>query len=237
MKSTNKPVIILVNPQMGENIGAAARAMLNFGIDDLRIVNPRDGWPNHKAEEMSAGAIDVINNAQIFEKLEDAVKDIEFLYATTIRKRDMVKPVISSAELSNNIKHNIKIGFIFGGEKSGLSNKDITIADNILTIPVGKEYTSLNLAQSVAIICYEWLKTIDNKNHDFGVDRDLAKKESVMLFLDHLLSELEESNFFKVDEKKAKMTDNIVNIFTRIGLTEQEVRILRGVIRGLGEST
>ena len=154
-----KPTIILVAPQLGENIGSAARVMLNFGCKDLRIVNPRDGWPNPKAVDMSKGAKQVIYDAKIFNSLADACHDIKYLYATTARPRDMVKKVFTPKKCVQKIveasKSGDKSAIMFGPERTGLNNDYITLADAIVSIPVSDEYASLNLAQAVSVLCYE----------------------------------------------------------------------------------
>src|SRR5262249_51708592 len=144
------PAIILVRPQMGENIGAAARIMLNFGFTDLRLVAPRDGWPNEQAIKMSSGATEKIN-LQVFENFEDAISDLNFLYATTARQRDMNKEVVTPAEISPTAK----TGIVFGPERTGLENSEISLCDKLVAIPVNPDFASLNLAQSVAVICYQ----------------------------------------------------------------------------------
>ena len=227
-----KPAIILVKPQMGENIGAAARVMLNFGLKDLRIVTPRDGWPNPKAVDMAAGAKSVIKDAKIFDSLEEAVADLKFLYATTARPRDMVKEVINPYECGELLRSNKPAGVIFGGEKSGLSNSDIVLADKIVSIDVSDEYGSLNLAQSVGVICYEFFS---KKSKSAKAKPNVAPKKDINEALKHLEQELEIKGFFKVKEKKKGMLDNINNIFTRAEITKQEAQTIRGIIRSLAK--
>jgi tRNA/rRNA methyltransferase len=251
----NHPTIILVSPQLGENIGAAARCMLNFGLTDLRIITPRDGWPNPKAVDMAKGAGEVIKNAKIFQSLADATFDITKLYATTARTRDMEKPVYTANEAAEAIiKNSGKSAIMFGAERSGLSNEDITLADGICVIPVAPIYTSLNLAQAVNIICYEWFinkqteknrhaefisashlesKEIPKQVQDDEINPQLATKEDIAKMFEHLESELDKTDFFKVADKRPKMVVNIRNIFSRNNLTQQEVRTLRGIIKSL----
>jgi tRNA/rRNA methyltransferase len=254
----NHPTIILVSPQLGENIGAAARCMLNFGLTDLRIITPRDGWPNPKAVDMAKGAGEVIKNAKIFQSLADANSDITKLYATTARTRDMEKPVYTANEVAEAIiKNSGKSAIMFGAERSGLSNEDITLADGICVIPVAPIYTSLNLAQAVNIICYEWFintnykqneqsrhtefisassstsKEIPKQVQDDEINPQLATKEDIAKMFEHLESELDKTDFFKVADKRPKMVVNIRNIFSRNNLTQQEVRTLRGIIKSL----
>ncbi len=232
---------------MGENIGAAARVMLNFGLRNLRIVSPRDDWPNPKAVEMAVGAVGVLDNALIFDSLEEVVADINYIYATTARPRDMVKPVVNlpdfPAELADKGGQDVKSGIMFGAEKSGLSNEEVVFADKILTIPVGDEYPSLNLAQAVGVVCYEISRfschsaVSKASEQDGGTGRTThpSSKEELVHLFNHLEEELDNKGFFKVIEKRQKMTDNIRNIFSRAELTEQEIRTLRGIIRSLTE--
>lgn len=226
------PAIILIRPQIGENIGAAARVMLNFGMRDLRIVAPRDGWPNEKALDMAVGAAGLVEKAKIYNSLEDAVSDIRFLLAATARKRDMEKPVISSKQAGFLLREKLfKCGIIFGPERTGLSNDDMIMADNIVTIPVNVNYTSMNLAQSIAILCYEWF-SCDASATKTKKEKPAPKKDMSALFK-HLEQELDKSAFFRVPEKRRKTWENIRTTFQRTNMTAQEVRTLRGVIRSL----
>ncbi|MDA0780720.1 MAG: RNA methyltransferase [Rickettsiales bacterium] len=230
----DKPVIILIAPQLGENIGAAARGMLNFGLTDLRIVNPRDGWPNPKAVDMAKGAKDVIKKARIFTSLKDATHDITRLYATTARTRDMVKKVYDARETAANIiQNNGKSAIMFGPERSGLNNDDITLADAVSIIPVAPIYTSLNLAQAVNIMCYEWFVATSECSNGVSDSQGFATKEEVANLFEHLETELDKTDFFRIEDKRPKMVRNIRNIFSRNDLTEQEVRTLRGIIKSL----
>jgi len=236
MEKENNPAIILISPQLGENIGAAARVMLNFGLTDLRIVTPRDGWPNPKAVDMAKGAKEVIKNAQVFDSLAEATTDINRLYATTARPRDMIKPVVTPRKCAEEITTNAqRSAIMFGPERSGLNNDDITLADAIAAIPVAPIYTSLNLAQAIAIMCHEWFSAKDEtaaKEMELG-NYGLAPKNEIANFFEHLESELDKTDFFKVEDKRPKMVRNIRNIFSRADLTDQEVRTLRGVIKSL----
>ncbi len=223
----DKPVIILHSPQMGENIGAAARAMLNFGCDKLRIVSPRDGWPNEKALEMSAGAKNVIENAEIFENLSDAIADLQTVYATTARMRDMQKPVITPRE----IELNGASGIVFGAERTGLENKDVALVDKIISIPVFEGYTSLNLAQSVGIVCYE----VFASGKAVQPNSELASKQEFDSMVGHLDECLSEQGFFQTADKKPNMLMNIRSMLGRSEMSSQEVRTMRGIIRALAK--
>jgi tRNA/rRNA methyltransferase len=226
-----KPVVILVAPQMGENIGAAARIMKNFGINELRIVRPRDGWPNEKAESMAVGAIDVIKNAKIYDNLEEAIADLEYLYATTATPRQMNKDYVSSRSLGEDYAGGLKVGVMFGRENCGLNNQEITLANKIITIATS-DFSSLNIAQAIAIVCYE---LFCNQNRvSLNSQERLATHEELGYFFEHLFVELDKANFFKIPEKRPQMVKNIMNIFTRIDkLSKNELQALRGVIRGL----
>jgi tRNA/rRNA methyltransferase len=230
----NSLAIILLNPQMGENIGAAARVMHNFALNDLRLVAPRDGWPNEKAVEMSAGAKNLINNAKIFDNVADALHDVQYAAITTARHRDMNKNVLSPKELHNKIadKNNEKCAIIFGPERSGVTNEDISWANDIVSIEVNPEYSSLNLAQAVAVLCYE-CSTKSGEMINKTSAKQIATKDELKNFYMHLEESLDESDFFKVADKRLKMTHNIRNIFNRSDLTTQEVNILHGIIKAL----
>ncbi len=226
------PIIILVAPQMGENIGAAARAMKNFDISSLRIVSPRDGWPNEQARSVAVGAVDIIDRAEIYDNLGDAVKDVHHLYASTSTQRRMNKHYISPKDLQNEYPAEGVVGIMFGRENSGLNNQEISMANKIITINTGP-FSSLNIAQSVAIICYELFASNTSSNKVNNI-QDNATRGEINYFFDHLFAELEGKNFFKVQEKKEMMMRNIINIFTRIdNASKSEIQTLRGIISSL----
>lgn len=226
------PVIILVGPQLGENIGACARAMKNFCLSDLRIVNPRDGWPNEKAESASVGAIDLIKSAKIYKTIQDASKDLEYLYATTGVKRHMNKPHVLTKNLANSYEHDLKTGILFGRENCGLNNDEISLCNKIITIDTNPEFSSLNIAQAVLVVCYELFKQIERT--DLTSQQEFATKEELGFFYNHLFEILEKKNFFKLQEKKIQMQRNIVNIFSRIDkLSKNEIQTLRGILKTL----
>jgi len=264
----NSPTIILVRPQMGENIGAAARVMMNFGCSDLRLVAPRDGWPNQKAIDMAVHAAPVVESAKIYDTLEQAVSDIQHVAVTTARSRDMEKPVVSPREYVCRPERSegsraagrgpspmaqddsFKSAIVFGPERSGLTNDEVALADEIMNIPVSEEFKSLNLAQAVAIVCYEIFVEKDGPHPDplpvgEGVARDhlnplsqgegrvRATKEELIGLFEHLEQELEISDFFRVEEKKPGTIRNIRNMLGRAEFTTQEIRTLRGIIRSL----
>ena len=229
--TNNNIAIILVAPQMGENIGASARAMKNFGLKDLRIVLPRDGWPNAKAESMSVGAIDIIKQAKIFPSIDQAISDLSFIYATTGVPRDMNKNYVLSRNLEQDIPLDCAIGIMFGRENCGLNNQELTYANKILVIDTDKNFTSLNIAHAVSVICYELFKIRNQSRCDLSVNDKLASQAELNYFYEHLFLKLEEKGFFRVPEKKGHMTNKIRNLFSRIDKISQiELQTLRGII-------
>ena len=234
----NKIKIILVEPQLSENIGTSARAMLNFGLTNLYIISPKQNHLSKRSLSASAGADFVLKKAKIFECLEDALENISYVFACTVRNRDMIKPFCGPLELSNiinNIDNKFNIGIMFGREKSGLTNNQVSYANRIVQIPTNKKFSSLNLAQSVAIIASE----INRINEDYGKseiftsDSIPAKKKEIISFFNHLERALDASGFLRPKEKKLTMMINIRNIFSRTDLTNQDVQTLRGVITSL----
>lgn len=218
---------------MGENIGAAARVMGNFGVSDLRIVAPRDGWPNPAAETMSAGAFEAgIVTPTIFETLEEAVSDLSFLLATTARQRGMAKPVFTTAPAVDMLKtHPGKAGVLFGAEKSGLPNDAVALCDAILTYPVNTAFASLNLAQAVGVFAHAWAAA-ETPDIPEGVDEPAPRKELIGM-MQHFEDELDRAGFFFPEAKKPVMIQNLRNAFTRSGWTSQETRTFRGAIKAL----
>ncbi len=244
------PAIILVEPQLGENIGAAARAMTNFSLTDLRLVAPRAPWPNKDARAAASGAVAVLENARIFASIEDAAADLHFLCATTARPRDMVKPVMTPASAISECKLRMErgqaCGFLFGRERWGLENEHISLADAIVMAPVNPAFASLNLAQAVLLIGYEWQKiqapdslgrhTSFDGQHGEGLPLHgslPATKEELYGFYEHLERELDASGFLQPPEKRPTMIRNIRNMFARMQATEQEIRTLRGIVASL----
>ena len=232
------PIFILDHPQMGENIGAAARAMLNFGVSALRLVAPRDGWPNPKAGATASGASIVIDNASVFETLEDALADCRFVLATTARPREILLPVFSPMEAATAMAPRIAGGercaVLFGAERSGLENDAIVQADGIVSIPVNPAFASLNLAQAVLIVAYEWAKIDGRAPFESPLaEAAPAPREDMERFHQHLEDELDAAGFFYPPEKRDVMTRNLRAAFQRAALTESEVRTLRGVVKAL----
>ncbi|PCK00239.1 MAG: rRNA methyltransferase [Zetaproteobacteria bacterium] len=237
------PTIILNNPQMGENIGAAARSMRNFGLNDLRLVKPRDGWPNSRATATGAGALEKMN-VQVFDTLAQSIADLNFAFATTVRPRDMVKPVFTPEDAAaEGIARRTKkqnIGFVFGAERSGLGNDDISQCQAIISIPTNPDFSSLNLGQSVLLMAYEWMKAQRNNSQtisgrpplDMG-DSFPAKQSDLHKFIKRLENELDERKFFRAKDLKPTMQINIQNIFTRADISDQELRTLHGILSAL----
>ncbi len=234
------PAIILVEPQLGENIGMVARAMANFGLVELRLVNPRDGWPSDKARAAAAKADHVIDGTVVFDTLEEAIADLNFVYATTARHRDGFKPVrspVTAAEtLRTKFRSGEKTGILFGREKSGLSNEDVALADEIVTFPVNPAFASLNIAQAVLLMSYEWMKSGMDDVHAVPFDapeQPAATKEQVIGMFEHLEEALEVRNYFHPPHKKAKMIENLRAVFSRRAFTGPEIHVVRGVISSL----
>lgn len=244
------PIAVLVNPQLGENIGTAARAMANFGLHELRLVDPRDGWPNAKALTSSSGANWIIENAAVHATLPEALKDVNYVYATTARPRGMVKEVITPEQAGHDMRLRVgrgeRVAILFGRERTGLDNDEISMADVIVTAPVNPAFASINIAQAVLLMGYEWYKdqaeTLGQQTPELPAlegpglqtpDTRLATKEELFGFFDHIERELDVAGFFKTEDKKPGMMRNIRNLFARAALTEQEVRSLRGIISSL----
>ncbi len=233
------PAVVLVEPQLGENIGTASRAMLNFALTDLRLVNPRDGWPNERARAVSSGADQVIDGARLCASTVEAVADLDYVIATTARSRDLVKPVFTpetaAAKLKQVIEGGGKAGVLFGPERTGLNNDDVTLADAVMMVPVNPSFASLNLAHAVLLMGWEWFKLGDATAPERVeyLDTRPANKEELVGFYEHLEGALDKSGFLRPVERRYLMVRNIRNMFNRAGLTEQEVRTLRGIVASL----
>lgn len=231
------PAVVLIAPQMGENIGAAARAMLNCGLRELRLVNPRDGWPNPAAEAMSSGALAKMPPVPVFESAKAAVADCHYVLATTARPRDMVKPVFTPreavAELAGRAAAGQKTAILFGPERAGLENDDVALAHGIITIPLNPEFSSLNLGQAVLLTSYEWSQT-QYAASDRKENEDLpAPHEKFVELCERLEGELESGHFFRTDGQRPVMIRNLRNMLSRAEMTEQEVRTFHGMITAL----
>ena len=236
---TTSPAIILVHSQLGENIGMAARAMHNCRLKDLRLVSPRQDWLSDKSIAASAGGADILKNASFYETTEEAIADLHFVGAATARQRDIVKPVKTPRQFSSSLldkkELTIKAGCLFGREKSGLRNHEISLADVIVEVPLNPDYSSLNLAQAVLIIAYEWFQ-LDVKPRAGSVSDEKSlpgTKQQLDMFFQHLEGELDSSGFLRVKEKRPGMILNIRAIFQRAGLTDQEIQTLHGIVTEL----
>ena len=246
------PAVILMEPQLPDNIGMVARAMANFGLDELRLVSPRDGWPQEKARIAASGANYIIDDAAAYPSLDAAVGDLNWVAATTARQRDLRKPILTPeqavAEAQRRIAAGQRCGFLFGRERNGLETAEVANADAVVMIPVNSRFASLNLAQAVLIHGYEWMKRSGDASLGrvttyerpveaglrLGGDRP-ANKEELLGFFQHLESELERLGFFNPPDKRTKVVDNVRSMFTRLGATEHEVRTLRGIVATLAK--
>ena len=237
---TGGPAIVLVEPQLGENIGMVARAMANFGLSELRLVNPRDGWPSEKARSAASKADHVIDAATVFATLEEAIADLNFVYATTARERDGFKPVRGPVEAAETLRKRMTsgqtCGVLFGRERWGLKNEEVGLADEIVTYPINPAFASLNIAQAVLLMSYEWMKSglADEKQTPFGqTGMQPATKADLQGLFDHLEEALDARGYFRPADKKPKMVDNLRAVLSRQGFYLPEIRVLRGVIRSL----
>ena len=233
------PAIILSEPQLGENIGACARAMANFGLTDLRLVKPRDGWPNPKAEAMAVGASVLIERATVHESVRAAIGGLKLVYAATARDRAMSKPVLTPDEAARRLREaggrGVETGLLFGNERAGLTNDEVALADAIVTIPTDPGFSSINLGQAALILAYEWFKAgaaTPAERIDHGASFPAPREELFLLF-EHLEQELEKSGFLYPPGNRPSMVRNLRSILHRAGLTDQEVRTLRGAIVAL----
>lgn len=234
--SPDGPTFVLVQPQMGENIGAAARAMWNFGLRRMTLVDPRDGWPNPAAAAMASGAGGLLDEAQIVGTTAEAVAKAQVIYATTARPREMTKRVLTPqaamAEARGVVAAGAQVAVLFGGERAGLANDDVILADAIITVPVNPAFASINLAQCVLLVAYEWRRQGGEVPPDVP---DRAAGDQVGRLLAHLEGELDAAGFFFPEHKRASMVANLHNLVRRAPLTDQDVRTLWGVVRALAE--
>jgi len=228
---------ILVKPQIGENIGSVARAIKNFDISKLRIVNPRCKWPNERANATSVGAKDLIDKAKIFNSVSKSVGDLDIVFASSSRIRKVNKKVISIYDLTKKINKKQKIGIMFGPEASGLSNNDINYADYLVKIPTSKKFSSINLSHSAIIFCFQLFHYFSKEktNYSSKYKSALASKSEVKNFLNFIIKGLDKKGFLQPNHKRQSMIRNISNIFYRLNLSEQEIRILLGIFATLND--
>jgi tRNA/rRNA methyltransferase len=235
------PAIILVEPQLGENIGMAARAMGNFALTRLRIVNPRDGWPNIAAQRAAAGADHILERAELFPTVEQAVADLDLLYATTARAHDQAKPVMgpqaAASEIAAHVGGGVKAGILFGRERWGLTNDEVARANRIITFPVNLGFASLNLAQAVLLMGYEWFKLATEGGLPFAMPErsERASQHQMDAFFDNLVRELDRVEFLRPAEKRDTMLVNLRNIFLRMEPTKQDMHTLHGVVMAIAK--
>jgi tRNA/rRNA methyltransferase len=238
---TPGPIVILVEPQLGENIGATARAMGNFGLARLRLVKPRQGWPNAKARMMAAGADRILESTVLFDSLEAAIADCSFVLATTARAHDQAKPVVgageAAAEMAQRIDGGETVAIVFGRERNGLENDEVALADRIVTLPVNPAFASLNLAQAVVIFAYEWFRLKSGGELPFVMPQKSAPapKQQMLAFFASLERELEKVEFFRPPDKRETMQINLRNIFTRMQPSQQDIQTLHGVIMAIAQ--
>lgn len=235
------PVVILVEPQLGENIGSTARAMANFGLSKLRLVKPLQGWPNAKARVMASGADRILDEAQLYDSIPAAIADCTFVLAATARAHDQAKPVVGPEAAARLLAPRVAAGetvaIMFGRERNGLENDEVGLADQVLTLPVNPAFASLNLAQAVLVIAYEWFKLAGGGVLPFVMPQKSAPapKQQLTAFFADLERELEKVEFFRPEEKRATMTINLRNIFHRMQPTQQDIQTLHGVIHSIAE--
>lgn len=233
------PVFVLVAPQMGENIGAAARAMWNFGLDRMRLVAPRDGWPNPKAEAMASGAARVLDQIGVYETTNAACADLSFVFATTARERALTRTVMTPAQAMAEARAMIaageRVGVLFGPERAGLENADIVRSNAVITVPVNPAFASLNLGQTALLVAYEWMRQADATPPATyalaGAER--ATRIEVEKFLEQLVGRLDAVGFFFPVHKRPNMVANLENLFRRAPLTDADIRTLHGIVRAL----
>lgn len=230
--------MVLVNPQLGENIGAAARAMANFGLSELRLVDPRDGWPSDIARANAAKADHIIDGARVFATLEEAIGDLNFVYATTARQREMLKPVRGPREAAQSLRKRHaagqKTGILFGRERWGLESVEVALADEIVTFPVNPAFASLNIAQAVLLMGYEWLTSAEAAALPIAEPpSEPVEKHELFGLFEHLEGALDRENYFRPPHKRATMVENLRTILQKAALSRQEVHALRGVVATL----
>jgi tRNA/rRNA methyltransferase len=234
MAIESAPVIVLVRPQLGQNIGKAARAMLNFGLSELRLVSPRDGWPNPDAGPSASGADVVLERARVFATVAEAIADCSAVYASTVRRRDLVMPVLSPEEMAAGIaKSPGRSAMLFGPERAGLETDEVALANAIVTVPINPDFASLNLAQAVILLAYEWSKTTALSQPPARQGEPLALHGEVEELVGQLEESLRAKNYYHPPERSRATHNTIRSIFTKTGWSSREVKAVRGIIRAL----
>ena len=231
------PVIVLVRPQLGENIGKAARAMLNFGLTEMRLVSPRDGWPNPSAGPAASGADIVLDQARVFDSVADAVADCAHVYATTVRRRGVTKPVLTPEEAARDIRSDAsRSAILFGAERSGLETEDVALARAIVTVPINPDFGSLNLAQAVILLAYEWSKQADLVQPTATETLPPAPQDELEGLIAHFETLLEPTGYFMPPDRIPATKRTLRGVLTKPAWNSLEVRTLRGVLSALGRT-
>jgi tRNA/rRNA methyltransferase len=231
---TAKPVIVLVRPQLGQNIGKAARAMLNFGLTELRLVAPRDGWPNPDAGPAASGADVVLERAELFATAQEAIADCSHVFASTVRRRDLVMPVIGPEDMAERIAASAtRSAILFGPERSGLETEEVALADAIVTVPINPDFASLNLAQAVILLAYAWSKRVDLAQPTAKDLEAPAPHGELDGLIGQLNRELEAKGYFHPPSRTEATKNTLRTIFTKTGWSSREVKAVRGIIRAL----
>jgi tRNA/rRNA methyltransferase len=234
VSAANKPVIVLVRPQLGQNIGKTARAMLNFGLTEMRLVAPRDGWPNPDAGPAASGADIVLEQARVFDTVQEAIADCSSVYASTVRRRDLIMPVIGPEDMANQIAASSKrSAILFGPERSGLETEEVALSNAIVTVPINPEFASLNLAQAVILLAYEWSKRSALSRPTAKEAEPRAPHGELDGLIGQLDDELEAKGYFHPPSRTQATKNNIRTIFTKTGWSSREVKAVRGIIRAL----
>ena len=234
MSAATKPVIVLVRPQLGQNIGKAARAMLNFGLTEMRLVTPRDGWPNPDAGPAASGADVVLERAEVFATTQEAIADCSQIFASTVRRRDLVMPVVGPTEMADTISSSAeRTAILFGPERSGLETEDVALAHAIVTVPINPEFGSLNLAQAVILLAYEWSKRCDLAQPTAKELEPAAPHGELDGLIAQINDELDAKGYFHPPSRTEATKNTLQTIFTKTGWSSREVKAIRGVIRAL----
>ena len=234
MRPDAKPIIVLVRPQLGQNIGKAARAMLNFGLTEMRLVAPRDGWPNPDAGPSASGADAVLEKARVFPTVQDAIAGCSLIFASTVRRRDLVMPVVGPEEMADRIAHSKgRSAILFGPERSGLETGDVALANAIVTVPINPAFGSLNLAQAVILLAYEWSKRSSLSQPTVKELETAAPHAELDGLVTQLNEELAAKGYFHPPSRTEATKNTLRTIFTKTGWSSREVKAIRGVIRAL----